>query len=290
MNNPRNILVYENDLKFKSQQNINFNNKNLKMHGGDINRNYDTIESRLQECNKNNNTFLDLSQLDLTDISRLFTINLYNNICYLFLNNNNLVGTFDLSRFNNLISLDVGHNGITNILVNDNLKELVINNNSLSNLPSNINLTRLECSYNNLFEIPDYNNLELLYCNNNNINKINSYPLLRKLIIHDNPLNVLEVSPLISYLDISVTPLLKLNIFANLEHLVANSCKLKTIPNISKLHTLEVINTPIERVQFFPKIETILCSVNLTKHISSKYSNTYNISLRNNTVICISRL
>jgi Leucine-rich repeat (LRR) protein len=285
----RNILVYENDLKFKQLQQINFNNKNLKIYGGNIDKNYDTIDSRLEECTKNNGNYLDLSQLDLVNINNLFnsTFN-YNNITYLFLNNNNLCGVLNLSKFNNLISLDVGHNNIFDIKVPSNLKELVINNNGISKLPTNINLSRLECSYNNLFEIPNYTNLELLYCNNNNINNIKYYVLLRKLIAHDNPLNTLEVSPEISYLDISVTPLLNIDIFPNLEHLVANSCKLKSIPNIPRLHTLELINTPVERIQFFPKIETILCSIHLTKHISSKYSNTYNISLRNNSVICIS--
>ena len=291
----RNVLIYENDLKFKQMQKINFNDKNLKLHSGDINKNYDTLNSRLDECNKNNGTYLDLSHLDLDNISSLFNIlnkNLnINNINYLFLNNNNLYGNFDASVFTNLISLDIGHNNISNIKLPYNSNELVINNNGISHLPTNINLSRLECSYNNLFEIPYYSNLELLYCNNNNINNIKSYPLLRRLIAHDNPLSILDISPEIGYLDISVTPLPEINIFPNLEHLVANSCKLKVIPNMIKLHTLELINTPVKRIQFFPNIETILCSFELTKHISSKYENTYNTSIRNNSsIVCISRL
>jgi len=95
----RNILVYENDLKFKSHQNINFNDKNIKLYSGDKNNNYDTIHGRLQESNKNNDTYLDLSHLELININNLFNDKLYNNIQFLFLNNNNLTGTIDLSKF-----------------------------------------------------------------------------------------------------------------------------------------------------------------------------------------------
>jgi len=291
----RRILVYENDLKFKTYKNINFDNKNLILHSGDINKNYDTIIYRLEESKKNNNTFLDLSELQLINMNNPYINNLFNNIYaninFLFLNNNNLEGYIDLSNFINLISLDIGNNNITNIKVNDNLKELVITNNDIILLPNNINLVRLECSENKIINIPNiYSDLELLYCNNNNIIHINRYPKLRKLVIHDNPLNQLEVSPEILYLDISVTPLTNLSIFPNLDHLVANSCKIKDIPYISSLRTLELINTPISRIKFYPNIETILCSVNLTKYISSKYSNIYNISLKNNSVICIGKI
>ena len=102
----RNILIYENDLKFKSQQNINFNDKNIKLYSGDKNNNYDTINARLQESSKNNDSYLDLSHLELININNLFNNKLYNNIQFLFLNNNNLTGTIDLSKFINLISVD----------------------------------------------------------------------------------------------------------------------------------------------------------------------------------------
>lgn len=292
----RNIIVYENDLKFAQEKKINFESKNIvydKDTKQKINKNYDCLDARLEESCINNSSFLDLSQLNLTNLYCLLKFNnlipkVYKSITYLFLNNNNLSSTLDLRCFTNLISVDLGHNLIDKVLLPNTLQELVINDNNITELPTNIDLIRLTCDDNKIKYIPDYKNLEILQCSKNKINNIKSYYKLHKLIIHDNPLVDIDICPNLIYLDISVTPINNINTFQNLDHLVANNTKLTVIPYMEKLTTLEVIHTPIKRIGYFPNIDTILCSVNLTKHISSKYNDKYNIKLKNGYVICIS--
>lgn len=292
----RNIIVYENDLKFAQEKKINFESKNIvydKDTKQKINKNYDCLDARLEESCNNNSSFLDLSQLNLTNLDYLLNYKniipkVYERINYLFLNNNNLNSTLDLRCFTNLISVDLGHNLIDNIILPNSLQELVINNNNITELPTNVDLIRLTCDDNKINYIPDYKNLEILQCSKNKINNIKNYNKLRKLIINGNPLSNIDICPELTYLDISVTPIENINIFPVLDHLVANNTKLTTIPYMEKLTTLEVIHTPIKRIGYFPNIDTVLCSVNLTKHISSKYDDKYNIKLKNGYVICIS--
>ena len=158
-------------------------------------------------------------------------------------------------------------------------------------LPVNINLVRLECSHNKIKYIPScYTKLELLTASNNSIEFIPTFINLRKMVINDNPLKEIKILPSVIYLDISYSCLEYLEEHPKLDHLVANSTKLIELPNIRTLTTIELIETPIKRIQYFPNIDTIICSINLTNHISNKYKNDYDIKLKNNNIICITKI
>jgi hypothetical protein len=185
-----------------------FDNEEIR---NNINTNSLSIDYRLKECKKNSSTSLDLS---LMNIKRedIFTLNIdYSKILYLFLNDNNLSGEINLSKFSNLEVLDIENNNITKILVPQCLKELVINNNKLTELPSNINPIRLKANKNNLSILPEeYTNIENLELSYNNITKINKRTKLRRLIIDSNPIEIVESLESLTYLDISDTNQAKL--------------------------------------------------------------------------------
>ena len=203
-----------------------------------------------------------------------------------------LAKKINLTKFNNLEVLDIENNSLTRILVPKSLKELVINNNKLIELPININPIRLKANKNNLTMLPEeYTNIENLELSYNNITKINKKNKLRRLIIDSNPIEIIESLGSLTYLDISDTNQVKLNDLPLIKNLVANSTKLTEIPNFKTLEVIEVVNTPIKKIQFFENFDIILCSYNLTKNISSKFIDLgkAHIKVKNNNVICISR-
>jgi hypothetical protein len=296
MSEQKEAFIYENDLKFIKINDMNINSPKVIFDNEEIRNNINTnslsIDYRLKECKKNSSTSLDLS---LMNIKRedIFTLNIdYSKILYLFLNDNNLSGEINLSKFSNLEVLDIENNNITKILVPQCLKELVINNNKLTELPSNINPIRLKANKNNLSILPEeYTNIENLELSYNNITKINKRTKLRRLIIDSNPIEIVESLESLTYLDISDTNQAKLYDLPLIKNLVANSTKLTEIPNFKTLEIIEVINTPIKKIQFFENFDIILCSYNLTKNISSKFVDLgkAHIKVKNNNVICISR-
>ena len=65
----RKTFIYENDLKFKKSRNIDILSDNNEFDTDDLkdrlHLDYDTLEYRLKELVKNNNTSLDLSNIGL---------------------------------------------------------------------------------------------------------------------------------------------------------------------------------------------------------------------------------
>jgi len=296
MSEQKKAFIYENDLKYIKVNDININSPKVFFDNEEIRNNVMTnslsIEYRLKECKKNSSTSLDLSLMNIRQ-EDIFTLNIdYSKILYLFLNDNNLSGEINLTKFSNLEVLDIENNNLTKIILPRSLKELVINNNKLTELPTNINLIRLKANKNSISILPeaytDIENLELSY---NNITKINNKKFLKRLIIDSNPIEIVESLESLTYLDISDTNQVKLYNLPQIKNLVANSTKLTEIPNFKSLEIIEVINTPIKKIQFFENFDIILCSYNLTKNISSKfvYVGKAYIKVKSNNVICISR-
>jgi hypothetical protein len=292
-------FIYENDLKFRHSRNINinidsdkneFDTKDLK---DKFSINYDSIEYRLKELKKDNNlTSLDLSSIKINKNNILNLPIDYSKVLFLFLNDNNLIGELDLRLFNNLEVLDIENNKVTNLIVSSTLKELVVNNNNLTLLPNNINPIRIKANNNNLTEIPTtYKKIELIEISKNKITKVSNFNNLKRLIIDSNPLEYINNLPYLTFLDISDTNKVNMELLPELTHLVANSTKLESIPKFENLDTLEIINTPVNKLQFFPKFNLILCSYNLTKNISSKYIDIGKaiIKVKHNYLICISK-
>ncbi len=296
MSEQKEAFIYENDLKFIKINDMNINSPKVFFDNeetrNNININSLSIDYRLKECKKNSSTSLDLSLMNIKK-EDIFSLDIdYSKILYLFLNDNNLSGEINLSKFSNLEVLDIENNNLTKIILPKSLKELVINNNKLTELPTNINLIRLKANKNNLTILPEeYTNIENLELSYNNITKINNRSKLRRLIIDSNPVELINSLESLTYLDISDTNQVKLYDLPLIKNLVANSTKLTEVPNFKTLEVIEVINTPIKKIQFFEKFDIILCSYNLTKNISSKFVDLgkAHIKVKNNNVICISR-
>lgn len=290
------VFIYENDLKFNKNKNIDLNSKKVFFNSeelkNNINTNYNSLEYRLNELKKNSSTSLDLSIMNINIYTILNLQINYSKILYLFLNDNNILGELDLKKFTNLEVVDIENNNITSLILPNTITEIVLVNNKLNCLPNNINPIRIKASKNNLTEIPSsYTNLEILELSENNIKKINRFNNLKKLIIDTNPIESIEEMYNLIYLDISSTNNVKLDNLPNLEHLVANSTKLTKIPYLKSLKTIEIINSPINRIPYFENFKLILCSYDLTKNISSKYVDIGKafIKLKKNNIICISR-
>jgi hypothetical protein len=292
----RKTFIYENDLKFKKSRNIDILSDNNEFDTDDLkdrlHLDYDTLEYRLKELVKNNNTSLDLSNIGLiNNVLNTLPIN-YSQIKYLFLNENKLEGILDLNKFINLEVVDIEFNSISELILPFNVKELVISNNKLNKLPNNINPIRIKANHNNINILPQsYSNLELAELSYNNITQIDNFNNLKRLIIDSNPLDIISNLNKLTYLDVSDTNKVKLENLPSITHLVLNSCKLDILPNFETLEMIETINTPIVRLQYFPKFSIILCSHNLTKNISSKYVDVgkAHIKLKHNNLICISK-
>ena len=289
-------FIYENDLKFKNSRNIDIlsdnNEFDIEDIKGRLHLDYDTLDYRLKELIKNNNTSLDLSNIGLINNSlNNLPIN-YSQIKYLFLNENKLEGILDLTKFNNLEVVDIEFNSISELILPSSVKEFVVSNNKLSKLPNNINPIRIKANHNNINVLPlNYTNLELAELSYNNITRINTFDNLKRLIIDSNPLEVINNLSKLTYLDVSDTNKVKLENLPNISHLVLNSCNSENLPYFETLEIIEIINTPISRLQYFPKFTMVLCSHNLTKNISSKYVDIGKaiIKLKHNNLICISK-
>jgi hypothetical protein len=296
--NIQKYIIYENDLKFRKFRNldktrIDWTQNNIS-HLYDIN--HDTLEYRILESERTNNSEIDLRHLDLTIIPQIINTTKFNNLHYLFLSNNKLQGSFNFSGLLNLQSLDLDYNDITNITLPTNLLELSINNNKLTELKCNDKLIRLKASHNILTTINLNNNLEILEVDNNKFIHLNIDNLskLHRFIIFSNPLINFKITPSLSYVDISETNIKQINydiLNCNIETLVANTCKnLTAIPQFNMLKNLEIINTPVDKLYYYDNYELIIIQFNLTKNISKKYKeNNANIQIRNNILLVISK-
>jgi hypothetical protein len=292
-------IIYQNDLKFRSSRNldenkIDWNQSNIK---NIYKIDHDTFEYRIKDCIKSNFIDLDLEQMNLTEIPKqIFTNDNFLNLKHLFLSNNNIEGFLDLSYFQKLELIDVDLNKITKIKLPSSLMEFSANNNLIENIPHLEKAKRCRLSNNkiNTFDTKIINkNIEIIEINNNNITNIDltGFNILKRFICYTNPLTQIVLSDNLIYADLSETKLVKLNNFFKIEHAVLNNCPfLKEIPKSYYLKTLEIVNTPIEKLNFYTNFELIILQMNLTKNISSKYKQiNANMKIRKNIYLVFSR-
>jgi hypothetical protein len=272
------IIIYDNDLKFKHHTHIDLSSNLIEFASNDIKTKafqiLNTIEYRINEAAKDNFYMIDLSKLSLTNINDIFKQEHYENCEILFLNNNNLFGHIDFSKFVKLQILDIESNNIESFRLPKTIIELTANYNNIKTLQKDLHkLERLLINNNKLIMIEEYLNLELLDCANNNIEIIKYYPKIRKIIAFKNPLKSIEQNPSLLYLDIAETPINYIPIFPNLKHLVASNTKLTELnPLMINLEFIEIIDTPIKRFSYFENFDIIILSSTFTKKISSKYN------------------
>ena len=296
----RKYVIYENDLKFRSSRNLD--ESNIDWTQNDIkhlyNIDHDTLQYRINASVKSGYSDLDLEQMNLIYIPNYFFLNIINfiNIKNLFLSNNNLIDKLDLSIFKNLEMVDLDNNKLNKIILPNNIIELSCNNNLLQNIPDLKNAKRCRLSNNkiNSFNISS-TDIEIIELDNNDITQIDisHYYNLKKFIIYKNPLTHIKIlnNNKLKYVDLSETKIINLDNINNIEHLVLNQCdNIKELPKSDYLQTLEIINTPIEKLQFYKEFELIIFQSNLVKNVSSKYKlSNANIQLRKNIYIVISK-
>jgi hypothetical protein len=294
MSDTEKYVIYQNDLKFRKSRNLNSNKidweqNNIK-HLYQID--HDTLEYRIKESDKNNNVDIDLRELELDKIPIELSNKKFINLTHLFLSNNNISDFVNLDIFNNLLTVDLDSNNIDSIKLPNSLIELSINNNKLTSINLNKNLVRFKASNNKLNNIVLSDNIEIAELDNNNITNldIKDSNKLNRLIIFSNPLEKIDIINL-KYLDISETNIKELKLTDSIENVVANSCKyLTNITKSKSLKTLEIINTPVDKLYFYDSFELIVLQLNLTKNISKKYRDVNaNINIRKNTLLVISR-
>jgi hypothetical protein len=285
------VIIYENDLKFKQHSKIDFSSNLIEFSSDEIKtklkQNLDTIEYRINDAKKNNFIIIDLSYLSLFNLNQIFTSEHYKNCEILFLNNNNLSGTVDFSKFCNLKVLDIQTNNIKSIILPKSLIELSASDNLIEELQSDLpNLERLLINNNKLKTLKEYENLLLLECAYNSIELIKFYPKIKKIIVNNNPLKSIVQLPFLSYLDIAECPIDNIPTYNNLKHLLASNTKLSSLkPQMINLEFIEIIGTPIKRLTYFENFDCILLSSNLTNNISSKYKTIANAIINQKGVI-----
>lgn len=296
----RKYFIYENDLKFRSSRNLNLSNIDWKQndikHLYDID--HDTLQYRTEACIKSGYNDLDLEQMNISNIpTYLFNNNNFSNIKNLFISNNNLIDQINLSFFKNLEMVDLDNNKLTNIILPNNIIEISCNNNLLDSIPDLKKAKRCRMSNNKIkiFSISSID-IEIIELDNNDITQIDisQYNKLKKIVIFKNPLTYIKMSNNnvnLKYVDLSETKIINLDNINHINHLVLNHCiYIRELPKSDYLQTLEIINTPIEKLQFYKEFELIIFQMNLVKNVSSKYKlANANIQLRKNIYVVISK-
>ncbi len=288
-------IIYKNDLKFKNERNINFDK--IDWEQNDIKHlikiDHDSLEYRINESKNTNYNDFDLELMNLNIIPDMIKNNIFLNLKHLFLSNNNLSDSIDLSFLKSLEILDLTNNNITKIIIPDSLVELSICKNNLTEFISNNKIKRLKISNNKIKKLVVSNNIEILEANNNLINDydFSNFKKLNKLIIYSNPLSSIKFPPECTYIDLSETNINYIDNLYKIEHLVLNKCiNIKNLPLSDNLKTLEIIETPIDKLYFYNNYELILLQLNLTQNVSSKYKKSNaNIQIRKNTFLVISK-
>lgn len=247
------IDIYESDLKFTNHNGIKCKNiiSDQKIFPNN------TLQTRIEKFIKDGEN-LDLSHMDLNTLP-LLNDKIVKQVKHLYISENNLQ-TIDLSKFVNLltidlstnylttipklprsvIELDISHNHIKSIneLYDYNkLERLMCNNNMITSLPPINNLQVLHCINNKLTFIPKMNNLVELYCKNNEITKIESLNL--------------------EILDCTNNKLTQLTNFNNLTILLCDYNQISELHNLNKLEVLVCNNNNIKKLDYFANLQEL---------------------------------
>lgn len=276
MSNEKKYVVYENDLKFRSNRNIDpekadwFDEKTKKKYSTD----QDNLEYRLRECQKSNFSFLDLSHLKLSDIPKLSN-EIFYKIKYLFLNDNNLENIGDnLNQFIDLEVLDISCNKIKQISkLPTTIKEFVCHNNKLETIPKHKHITKIDCSHNFINLLNEYPELKDIICHDNKLSNIPTYKNATRIICKNNPLTHIHDQPNVSYIDCSKTDIVKLvSSIPNLTHLVCNDTKINDVSNLKNLVVLEILGcNNLTKLPYLPNLQDLLFQNTIQLMIESKY-------------------
>ena len=277
-------FVYQNDLKYKKYRNLNPNyiiwQNDLKYLYDNVN--FDSLEYRLHECEKNGMNYLDLNNMDMIKFPNI-PKEFKDKIKYLFIAENDLSILPDLTDFKQLEILDISNNNIEEIdELPHTLKELSCRQNKLCYLPNKLPyIERIDCTFNKIIEInSNYPNLKNLVCAYNSINIIPNLENLEDLICCHNVINYIYGCKKLKYLDCSYNKIIKLDKYDNLIDLICNNNGISDIICYNNLKYIELFNTNIQSIPFMENLIDMYCDKNLVKRISKKYIDTRNIDIK----------
>jgi Leucine-rich repeat (LRR) protein len=256
-------VVYKNDLKYRSNRDLNidkiiFDNDEVK----DLyNKNLDSLEYRLKECDDEKYTTLDLKHMDLIKLPEI-PISIKKKIKHLFMSDNELTELSSLSDFINLESVDISRNKLKCLpKLPISITELNCSFNLIDVLPDPTdvpNLAKLECNNNKLSKLPNYKNLIILSVSKNNLESIPSMLKLEKLSCFENKVNNISSCPKMQILDCSNNDLKNIPDMPLLIDLICNRNDIQTLPDLSELKYLECIGTNLKKLKYYKNLREML--------------------------------
>ncbi len=285
--------VYRNDIKFKKYKEVDperaiWDDDDVKQdfHQKDT----DSIKYRLEECEREKYETLDISHMKNNCFDELFEDQIFkrikNKVHHLFAKDCGLTELPDLSSLSSMVTLDISHNKINNIIgLPETIEELIVNDNNLMEITHNMpRLKRFNGSDNSIEKFAYGSSLESVYLTNN---PICSLPVLKNLYylnISSTKINTIESMPRLKILECSHTNIIKIPGMEKLEYLICNSSKVNDISELTTLHGLEMVNTPIQRVQFMKEMNAITYNQDSKVEISTRYRIKYVRRNRNNII------
>jgi len=291
--------VYRNDLNYKGLQNIDpsraiWQDEQVK---NDFNIDTDTLEYRIKICRHEKYDNIDLSRLNQEIITDFFESDFYNrhkiHILHLFMSHSKIHTLPDISDMTSLETLDIAHNEIVTMpKLPKSITEVIAHDNKLSYFTNDVpNLLRLDLSNNKITKLGQYDSLCKLYISNNSIHSIYCvYPHLKELICCKNPISQLPDMPQLVYLECSDTSIHRIFDYMNLKWIISNRSSLNKIDRVPRLETLEIIDSKVTDLNYFPTLKSILISAKskisashqykIASFIENKVGNVYDIEFR----------
>ena len=202
----------------KNINNINIDEKNIIFENNKTKELYEkykyktVLEIRIDMCINEEYFYLDLSEMELTNIQliEIFENDNIKTILYkiemLDLSNNNLSSYINLDIYNNIKYLNISFNEIFGTVKSNYIVELNCENNKINKIISNsiirliahdnliefidlINVEYLIINNNKLLELCNFNNIKVLDCINNNILNIDYIKSLNSLSCSTNKIS-----------------------------------------------------------------------------------------------------
>lgn len=269
--NKEKTYIYENDLKYIKYNGIDIN----KVKDFPPNYNFSTIESRIDDCIKNNYEMLDFSHLKLDVFPEILRTNdkLYG-LKHLFMGYNN-IKSIDIKFFSNLVTVELSNNKLTSVPdLPKTIEELTITNNLIKteDLYKYKHLKRLDISNNKLTSISVMKSLETLICADNNITEIKLYPKLKKLSCERNNIYTIDLSPNLEIIECNENKVTSIIGFLNLKEIYCSNNNITNISGLPLIDTLNCTKNKINSICYFPTLKELVCDYNSSMEISQKYN------------------
>ena len=240
------------------------------------------INEIILKSKKEKYLFIDISGKKLSKIPDFTLYNDYyliKNIQYIFASENNIkeVCEEDFHQFPNLTVIDLSYNNIVKVVsLPQTIKQLSINNNKIKELPSIKNLELLEASNNLLTTLKNYEKLTQLLVDTNNLKIIPEFENVTYITCRNNKITSIYHQPKLNHLNCSYNNLRDINTVVNgvktkinsihnipkINYLIcSNNPLLKKLDTDMKyLETLEIENTDIKYLDYYPKLKYLTCS------------------------------